>query len=58
MTEVLLFEPVNRFIWIVAIFVLFICGLIYLYVGHKKERSEEKILMIGCASLFIGMAIT
>jgi len=58
LTEVLLFEPVNRFIWIVAILVLFICGIIYLYVGHQKERSEEKILMKGCASLFIGMAIT
>jgi hypothetical protein len=58
MTEVLLFEPVNRFIWVVAILVLFICGLIYVFVGHKKERSEEKIMMLGCASLFIGLAIT
>lgn len=40
-----------------AIFVLFICGMHYLYRGLKKEDYKEKIIMIGFASLFFGQAL-
>ena len=42
----MVFNPVDRFFWAVAIIVLFISGLNYFYQGLKKENLNEKLMMI------------
>ncbi len=50
MTEVMLWDPVVRGLWGVAITVLFMAGLQYLIKGRKREVKNERIMMYGFAA--------
>ncbi len=57
MVETLIFDPINRFSWSVAILVLFICGTYFLNQGLKRDDQKERTIMIGFASVFFGQAL-
>jgi hypothetical protein len=40
-----------------AIFIIFLCGAYFFIRGMKKEGKDEKLLMLGFGSLFIGLGI-
>ena len=48
----------DRVAWLIAIFVLIVCGLRFIIRGLKKEVTDEKIMMFGFAGLFLGNAMT
>lgn len=58
MTEVIIFEPVDRIIWLMTVFTLLAIGL--LYVGRAKQRKSrnEKLLTLGFSFIFIGLALS
>lgn len=57
MTEIIIWDPFERFLWSVAITVLFIAGLHFLNKGLKRENQSEKLILFGFASLFFGLTI-
>jgi len=57
LTEIIIWDPVERFLWSVAITVLFIAGLHFLNKGIRKENQSEKFILFGFASLFFGLSI-
>ena len=43
----MIFDPFERFLSSMAIFILFVCSILYLTRGFKKEDKNEKFLMFG-----------
>lgn len=58
MLMLVVFDPINRFMWSLTIFLLFFCGLLYLYRALKKEKKKEKALLVGIAAIFIGLSFS
>ena len=58
MTDVALFNLIDRMLWGVAIAVLIICGLFFWYRAYLMEQKREKRLMLGFGALFMGFALT
>ena len=56
MAYVMIWNPVERFLWGVAITLLLICGLIYGYRGTQREDRNERLILFGYSSLFFGWA--
>lgn len=57
MTEILLFTPLDRLLWGVAITVLIVCGIYYLVQAKKKETREERIITYGFSMYFLCYAV-
>lgn len=57
MVDVMIWNPVERFLWGVAITLLLICGLIYVYRGTQREDRTERLILFGYSSLFFGWAL-
>lgn len=52
-------DPLRIALISIAVFSLLLCGCYYLYRGYKREKSNEKVLLYGMASLLIlGLALT
>ena len=58
MTAVMIWNPIERFLWGIAIAFLIACGLRYLNKGRKREIFNEKIIMFGYAGFLIGISFT
>ncbi len=58
MTEVMIWDPIDRLLWGVAISLLFLCSLVYLYRGINREAKNEKGIMYGFAGVLLGLAIS
>jgi hypothetical protein len=58
MTEIMIFNSMERFLWVLVIAIFISCGIYYLYKGYKKENSNEKIILFGYAGILISLAIT
>lgn len=54
--EVLIWDPVERFFWGILFAILIMCAVLYFLRGKKNENFNEKIMMYGFASLFVGFA--
>jgi len=54
----MIFDPINRAMWLLAVFTILFCGVFFINQGFKKEGSDEKSLMFGFGLLFIGNSIT
>ncbi len=56
--EILIFEPLERTLWLIAIVILLLCNLYYFFRSFKVEMITEKRVMMGFASFFLGLAFT
>jgi len=54
--ETLIFDGINRFFWTLAIFTLYLCAFYYLSHGLKKEKRDDKLIIIGFFCIFLGFA--
>ena len=57
LADILIFDPINRLVWSTAIFIIISCGMYFIIRGIKKEKFEEKLLMLGFGCLFVGQGI-
>ena len=57
MVDMVIFDPINRLVWAMAIFVIISCGAYFLIRGIKKEKFEERLVMFGFSGVFIGQGI-
>ena len=51
----LIFDPVDRFTWLLTTFLTFICGFIFITHGEKRDHKNEKLMMFGFAGYFFGL---
>ena len=57
MTETLIWDPIERFLWGIAIAVFFMCAVLYFYRGKQNENFNEKIILYGFGCIFFGLAL-
>ncbi len=53
----LIWDPIERLLWGVAITLLSICGAIFLYRAYKREDKKEKQILYGFTSLILGLTV-
>ena len=51
-------DEINQFFWSLTIFVLFVCAFIYLSRSFKKKEIDERLLMLGFASVSFGLSFS
>jgi hypothetical protein len=52
MTEVMIWSPIDRILWGIALSLSLICGLMYLIQGKKNEDANEKRISFGYSFVF------
>lgn len=55
---VMIWDPLERFLWGIAITIALICGIYFMRIAKKREVFNERIIMLGLASLPIGFAFS
>ncbi|MBA7612386.1 hypothetical protein ES703_19622 [subsurface metagenome] len=55
---VMIWDPLERFLWGIAITIAIMCGIYFIHIGRKREVFKERIIMLGLASLPIGFALS
>ena len=55
---VMIWDPLERFLWGIGIIITLICGIYYINKGRRRAIFNEKIIMFGLASLLFGFAFT
>jgi hypothetical protein len=55
--DVMISDPLNRFLWGIAATILFLTALQYFNIARKREESNIKILMYGFSLSFLGSAL-
>ena len=55
---VMIWDPIERFLWGIAILIGLMCGFYFINISRKREIFNEKIIMLGLASLPIGFALS
>jgi len=55
---VMIWDPLERFLWGIAITIAIMCGIYFIRIGKKREVFNEKIIMLGLASLPLGFAFS
>jgi hypothetical protein len=58
MAGLMIYDPINRFFWTMAIFVLFICMLIYLIKTKNSNDPERRKIYLAFAFLFLGLFLS
>ncbi|MFX1592558.1 MAG: hypothetical protein ACFFCL_07690 [Promethearchaeota archaeon] len=53
----MIFDPLERFLSSMAIFILFVCCFIYFSKGFKKDDKNERILMVGFGIFWLNIAL-
>ena len=53
----MIWDPVERLLWGFAIILLILCSIHYIRKGRQRESYNERIIMYGFASVFMGYAI-
>ncbi|MFX1567962.1 MAG: sensor histidine kinase [Promethearchaeota archaeon] len=56
--SVIVWDSLERFLWGIAITIAFICGIYFIRIAKKREVFNERIIMLGLASLPIGFALS
>jgi len=57
-TGVMIWNPLERFLWGIAITIALICVIYFIRIGKKRELFNERIIMLGLASLLLGFAFS
>lgn len=52
------FDPLERFLSSMAIFILFVCSIFYFSKGFKKADKNERVLMVGFGLFWLFIALT
>ena len=55
---VMIWDPLERFLWGIALTIAIMCGIYFIHIGRKREVFKERISMLGLASLPIGFAFS
>ncbi|MFX1390613.1 MAG: hypothetical protein ACFE9Z_11155 [Promethearchaeota archaeon] len=58
MVPVMVWDPIERLLWGIALSFAFYCGIYYINKGRKREIFNEKIILFGFASILIGFGFT
>ncbi|MFX1340551.1 MAG: hypothetical protein ACFFDK_18220 [Promethearchaeota archaeon] len=53
MNEALIFDPIERALWIIVICMALLIGLLYLNRAYKNENRNEKLILYGYGMMFI-----
>ncbi|MFX0101638.1 MAG: hypothetical protein ACFFCS_18860 [Candidatus Hodarchaeota archaeon] len=56
MTDYLIANPTDSLLWGIVISVFILIGMFYVYKGLRSDSTSEKLLMIGFACIFFGLA--
>ena len=57
MSEILIFTPFDRFLWVIAICICVIGGYKYFSRGHRSENKAERIMVFAFGGFFISFAL-
>ena len=57
MADILIFDTINRIIWIFTIFLLLICGFFFYLRGRRNKTSIDRYLLFGFSSIFLGLTL-
>lgn len=55
MVDVAIWDPTERLLTTIGMILLFICGILYIIKGRKRDVKNEKIMMLGFGCYFIGL---
>jgi len=50
-----IWDPAERLLTSIGMTLLFVCGIVYINRGRKRDALREKIMMVGFGSYFIGL---
>jgi len=56
--NVMIWNPFERLLWGCAITVAVICGIYFIHIARKREAVNERIIMLGLASLLLGFTFS
>jgi len=56
--DVMIWDPVERFLWGIGITIAFVIGIYFIRIAKKREVFNERIIMLGLASLLFGFAFS
>jgi len=57
-SDVMIWDPFERFLWGIALTVALMCGTYFIHISRKREVFNERIIMLGLASLLLGFAFS
>ncbi|MFX0155615.1 MAG: sensor histidine kinase [Candidatus Hodarchaeota archaeon] len=55
---VMIWDPFERFLWGIAIIIALVCGIYFIRIAKRREVFNERIIMLGLASLPLGFAFS
>jgi len=56
--NVMIWDPFERILWGCALTIALMCGIYFIHVARKREVFNERIIMLGLASLPLGFAFS
>ena len=56
--NVMIWDPFERILWGCALTIAVMCGIYFIHIARKREVFNEKIIMLGLASLPLGFAFS
>ena len=56
--KVMIWDPFERILWGCALTIAVICGIYFIHIARKREIFNERIIMLGLASLPLGFAFS
>ena len=59
MVDVLIFDPLERFLWVLVIVISSVAGLFFIYKGYKAKIKRERLILYGfgafvLSAIFLG----
>jgi len=55
---VMIWDPFERFLWGTALTIAVMCGIYFIHIARKREVFNERIIMLGLASLLLGFTFS
>jgi len=56
--NIMIWNPLERLLWGCALTIAVICGIYFIHIARKREIFNERIIMLGLASLPLGFAFS
>lgn len=53
----MIFDPIERMLWGISITISLICAFIYFHMARKREKSNDTMILVGWACIFLCLAI-
>jgi len=55
---VMIWDPIERLLWGYALTIAVMCGIYFIHIARKREVFNERVIMLGLASLPLGFAFS